>query len=114
MKKLFSLLTIATILTSCSSDSTEDVTTPVPTSVTYTANIKAIIDQSCATTGCHNSTTSAFGLTLENYTQVKNAFQNKNALGRMESTTNPMPPNGNLPSTSIDAIKKWKAQGYIE
>jgi hypothetical protein len=114
MKNLFSLLLFTFLFVSCSSDSTEDLTTPTPTSVTYTASVKAIVDQSCATTGCHNSTANSGGLTLENYTQVKNAFQNRNALGRMESTSNPMPASGNLPSTSIEIIKKWRDQGYVD
>jgi hypothetical protein len=114
MKNILFLLLITFISMSCSSDSTEDLTEPTPTSVTYSANVKAIIDQSCATTGCHNSATSQSGLTLENYAQVKSAFQSRNALGRMESTSNPMPASGNLPNTSINIIKKWRDQGYLE
>lgn len=102
------------IFINCTSVSSDDLTVPTPDNITYTKNVKSIIDQSCATSGCHNATSNAANLILENYTQVRDAFVNRNALGRMESTTNPMPPSGNLPSNSIQIIKDWKAQGYIE
>jgi len=114
MKKLFSLFFLAFIFFNCTSVSTDDLTIPTPTIINYTANVKTIIDQSCATSGCHNSAANSGNLVLENFTQVKNAFLNRNALGRMESSTNPMPPSGNLPNTSIQVIKDWRDQGYIE
>lgn len=114
MKKALILLLFTLIFSNCTSVSTDDLTIPAPVSITYTANVKSIIDQSCATSGCHNATSNTQNLTLETYTQVKNAFQNRNALGRMESTTNPMPPTGNLPNTSIQMIKNWRDQGYLE
>lgn len=114
MRKLFSLLIITLFFFNCTSDSTDDLTTPTPTVATYNDNVKSIIDQSCATSGCHNATSNTAGLTLETFTQVKNAFINRNALGRIESTSSPMPPNGNLPNTSIQIIKDWKNQGYLK
>ena len=114
MKKIIILLLFTIIFSNCTSVSTDDLTLITPISVAYRANVKSIIDQSCATSGCHNAATNTSGLTLETYAQVKNAFQNKNALGRMESTTNSMPPTGNLPNTSIEMIKKWRDQGYLE
>lgn len=114
MKKIFSLFIIAILLANCTSDSTDDLTIPIPTVVTYTQNVKAIMDTSCATSGCHNAATNTAGLTLETYAQVKAAFLNKSALGRMESTTSSMPPSGNLPTTSIQVLKNWGAQGYLE
>jgi hypothetical protein len=114
MKQLLTLLFLALFFSNCTSVSTDDLTIPPPTSINYTANVKTIIDQSCATSGCHNATSNTAGLTLETYAQVKNAFINRNALGRMESTNNPMPPNGNLPNTSIQIIKDWRDQGYLE
>lgn len=114
MKKIFSLLLIALFFSNCTSDSTDDLTTPTPILITYTANVKSIIDQSCATSGCHNAAGNSSNLTLETFTQVKNAFLNRNALVRMESTNNPMPASGNLPNTSIQIIKDWRDQGYLE
>ncbi len=99
--------------TSCSSDSTDDLTDPIPTAITYSANVKSIIDQSCAVSGCHNAATNTAELTLETYAQVKDAVMNRGVVGRMESSSAPMPPTGNLPTTTISIIKKWKEQGYI-
>jgi hypothetical protein len=114
MKKSFSLLLTSLLFFNCTSDSTDDLTTSTPTTITYTANVRSIINQSCATSGCHNAAGNSGNLILENFTQVKNAFLNRNALGRMESATNPMPASGNLPNTSIEIMKKWKDQGYLE
>lgn len=114
MKKtiLFGLVTL--FLFSCSNDSTDDLTLPPAANITYQKDVRAIMNQSCATSGCHNASSNSAGLVLETYAQVRNAFENRGALGRMESTTNPMPPTGNLPSTSIDLIKTWISNGYIE
>ena len=99
----------------CSSDSTDDLTTEPPTLVTYKKNVKSIIDKSCATSGCHNANSNAGGLTLEKYKQVKHAVVDKDAIGRMESTENPMPPvGGNLPANTILTIKNWRDQGYVD
>lgn len=114
MKKncFFALLIL--FFTSCSSDSTDDLTDPIPATITYKVNVKNIIDQSCAVSGCHNAATNTAGLTLETYEQVKDAMINRNAIGRMESSSTPMPPTGNLPTTTISIIKKWREQGYID
>ncbi len=114
MKKLFTLFIFALLCSNCTSDSTDDLTIPIPTVITYTQNVKMILDTSCATSGCHNAASNTAGLTLETYAQARNAFENRNALGRMESTTASMPPSGNLPSTSIQIIKNWRDQGYLE
>ncbi len=114
MKKFFPLFSLALFFSNCTSVSTEDLTIPAPSIITYTANVKSIIDQSCATSGCHNAAGNSGNLILEDFAQVRNAFLNRNALGRMESTSNPMPPTGNLPTTSIQVIKDWMEQGYIE
>ena len=114
MKKIFTLCFFTILFSNCATDSTDDLTTPIPTAITYTQNVKAIIDTSCSTSGCHNAAGNSAGLTLETYLQVKDAFINRNALGRMESTTASMPPSGNLPSTSIQIIKNWRDQGYLE
>lgn len=98
----------------CANDSTDDLTIPPPQIVTYNVNVKPIIDQSCATAGCHNAAANTAGLTLETYAQVRNAFETRGALGRMQSSSNPMPPQGNLPGPTIALITEWINQGYLE
>jgi hypothetical protein len=100
---------------SCTSESTKDlIAVEIPTFISYTNNVKSIIDQSCATSGCHNATSNSANLILESYTQVQNAFVNRDALGRMRSINNPMPASGNLPPTSIEIIETWIDEGYLE
>ncbi len=114
MKKLALLFVLAIIVMSCESDSTDDLTIPAPDIITYTANVKSIIDQSCATSGCHDAATNTAGLTLETYVQVRNGFETRGALARMRSTSAPMPPTRNLPGTTIAIIAEWINQGYLE
>ena len=114
MKNFISFCLLILLFSNCTSDSTDDLTTPAPAAITYDSNIKSIINTSCATSGCHNSASNSAGLTLENYSQVRNAFMNRNALGRMENVNAPMPPPGNLPNTTIQIIKNWRDQGYLE
>ena len=114
MKKLFLLFIFGVFLSNCTSDSTDDLTLPIPAAVTYTQNVKPILDTSCATSGCHNATSSAAGLVLETYVQAKDAFENRFALGRMQSQGASMPPSGNLPDTTIEIMKDWRDQGYLE
>ncbi|OSY89059.1 hypothetical protein WH52_03360 [Tenacibaculum holothuriorum] len=81
---------------------------------TYVANVKTIIDNSCATASCHDATNPTAGLPLTNYTQVKNAAQNGNLIARMNSTANPMPQSGLLPTATRAIIDKWKTDGFLE
>ena len=114
MKKLAFLLLASTFIIGCSNDSTDDLTVPPPVVITYQKDVRTIMSQSCATSGCHNATTNTVGLTLETYAQVRNAFENRGALNRMESTTNSMPPQGNLPEPTLNIIRTWITNGYIE
>ncbi|WP_435261544.1 hypothetical protein [Tenacibaculum sp. nBUS_03] len=106
---LLSLLTV--VLNSCSS-SEVPIPPPVTENITYSKNVKVIIDNSCATSGCHSASNPAAGLSLTNYTQVKNAAQNGSLHFRIDNNT--MPPSGPLASDKKNIIDKWKSDGYIE
>ena len=114
MKKISLLIPFAIFAVSCESNSPDDLTIPTPDRITYNQNVKPIIDQSCATAGCHNAASNSAGLTLETYAQVRNGFETRGALNRMRSTSAPMPPQGNLPGTTIILIESWINQGYLE
>lgn len=114
MKKILPILILLVISASCANDSTDDLTIPPPEVISYVVNVKPIIDQSCATAGCHNAASSSAGLVLETYAQVRNAFETRGALGRMQSSSNLMPPTGNLPGTTIAIITAWINHGYLE
>jgi hypothetical protein len=80
---------------------------------TYNTNIKPIMTQSCATAGCHNSTSKSSGIDLSTFALVKAGFQSKGCLAEIESGR--MPKNGSkLSQTTIDLIKKWISDGYLE
>ena len=102
---------ISSIFLSCST--TEIPIVPeVTEKITYDKNVKSIVDNSCATSGCHSAVNPAAGLMLTNYTQVKNSAQNGNFHGRINNGT--MPPGNPLPSATIAIINKWQTDGYLE
>ncbi len=127
MKKSLKFLAFATVLflSSCSSsevpaaddenpdDGTGGTTDPIA-KVTYEKDVKGIINSSCATTSCHDSTSPAANLNLTTYTLVRNAAENGNLLGRVNSTSNFMPPSGPLPSSTRAILDKWKDDGFLE
>lgn len=119
-KKLVLTGILLAFIASCSSDSEADVTEPLPidnnepaTAVTYTNTIEKMITEGCSNTNCHGGGKSPL---LTNYEQIKTAFEATgtwSALGRIESGN--MPKNGSqFSQTSIDKIKEWIANGYLE
>lgn len=110
-------LSFSVFLTSCSSD---DDSSPAPNpdpnptaKVTYNGNIKTLVDNSCATSACHDAVNPTGGLPLTNYTQVKGAAETGNLFLRVNN--NSMPPNsGGLSSTNKQLLEKWKNDGYLE
>ena len=104
------------LMASCSSSEIKepDTVTPVtPTKTTYEKDIKTLINNSCATSACHDAVSPQAGLPLTNFTQVKNAAQNGNLITRINSNSNPMPPSGKN-QTIISMIDKWKNDVYLE
>ena len=100
------ILLSTVFLYSCSSDSDDD---PNMNSVTYSTNVKAIIDGNCL--GCHgNPTANGAPMSLITYTQVKEAVENRNLIGRIENGS--MPPAGALTSAQIQLIKNWQSGGF--
>lgn len=45
---------------------------------TYTSDVSSIISASCATQGCHNSSSKAEGIDLSSYSAAKNVFTRSN------------------------------------
>ncbi|SED20049.1 hypothetical protein SAMN04489761_4598 [Tenacibaculum sp. MAR_2009_124] len=120
MKKstqLILTLTLSLFIFSCSSSEIEDPdVTPVDPpaeKTTYDKDVKTLINNSCATSACHDANAPQAGLPLTNYTQVKNAAENGNLITRINSSSNPMPPTGQN-NTVISIIDQWKNDGYLE
>ncbi|WP_281233863.1 cytochrome c [Flavobacterium gelatinilyticum] len=129
MKKVLALTILMAIFTSCSdSDTYQEIETPPTTgtpdpdpnpepatAVTYTKNVKSIIDANCI--GCHQSGRSAGFRPLTTYAEVKAAVENANLLGRIQLQTGQqgiMPQGGRMSQTNIDLIVKWNTDGLKE
>ena len=105
---------MATIFYACSSDESDDPILnnpdpePVSTQVTY-ATVAVIMSGNC--NSCHGATPSSGApMSLTSLTEVKEAIESRNLIGRIENGS--MPPNGSLSSTQINNIKAWQAQGF--
>lgn len=84
-----------------------------PDPVSFAADIEPILQASCVS--CHDDPPSQNApmplLTLE---QVTDAVNNRNLLGRVNSTTRPMPPGGRLPLATRQLIEDWIDLGLPE
>ncbi len=119
-KKIFIvILAFASIsIASCSNDSEDDLI-EVPQedtagTITYTANVRPIINGSCS--GCHSDPpTNGAPFALTNFTQVSaRANSIFNAMSRSNGASGAMPPSGRLPQSTIDIIDQWIEQGKLE
>ena len=86
---------------------------PDPDPVSFAADIEPILQANCIS--CHDDPPTQNApmplLTLE---QVADAVNNRNLLGRMNSTTRPMPPSGRLPLATRQLIEDWIDLGLPE
>jgi hypothetical protein len=112
MKKIncLVLLVTAVFLGSCDSV-TYDQISEVNTNPTYSVNVGPIFHSNCS--GCHNSTGQY--PSLESYVEVKDAIQNGNVICRIDTQScgSVMPTSGRMNQGTIDMIKLWAANGFI-
>lgn len=111
------LLILSITILSCSSSevANEDPVVIDPTQkVTYEKDVKNIVNNSCAVSGCHTGSSPAAGISLNTYNQVRSQAENGNLIGRINSSSNPMPPSGQLPSATRSIIDQWKDDGFLE
>ena len=107
---LFSILIL--VIFSCSkTDSTDYAGNAVCTSVpTYTSNVAAILNSSCAISGCHNSSAQA-GINLSTYALASSQFKSnsKNLISiHHGSGVEAMPRNANkLSDATINTLDCW-------
>ncbi|MFH4967370.1 hypothetical protein V8G61_04110 [Gaetbulibacter sp. M240] len=113
------MITMAVILFSCSGDSApSDNSNPDPTpdpdptvKVTYNDDIQSVVSANC--TSCHgNPTTNSAPMSLVTYDQVKNNIDI--IISRVNSSANPMPPTGQLPTATRSLFQQWKDGGLLE
>lgn len=118
MKKILFILTpCLALLLSCSNESTDDLVNPVPEKVSYSRDVKPITDANCIP--CHkNPPVNGAPMSLLTKLQVQDAIVNRGLLDRISRPQGSpgMMPNGGtrLPQNSIDIIKKWQTDGFLE
>lgn len=104
------------LIYACSSDAvnTDEECTE---QITYTSNVKAVMDASCATSGCHNAQTKADGIDLSTYSEVRDESSNNRFMGSMrhESGFDRMPEGAQkLSDDVLDMIACWISNGTPE
>lgn len=124
MKKTIAFTILLAALASCSdSDTYQDISTPPTTpgtgtpttTISYTKNVKSIIDGNCVS--CHSSGRSASFRPLTTYAEVKTAVESAGLLSRIQLQSGQqglMPQGGRMSQTNIDLIVKWNTDGLKE
>ena len=128
MKNLFPIICICFSILLCinckGTDDIQDTTDPetevdvdpIPNKTsTYITDAKSIIDSNCVE--CHsNPPTQSAPMSLETYTEVVNAVNDRNLFGRIATTNqfNVMPESGRLPDATILSIEDWIADGLVQ
>lgn len=93
-----------------------DCTAIVTPDNTYTNGIKAILDTSCASAGCHDAISASEAIDLSNYTNSKHAFEKKDALCTIHHGKGCKPMPDGSPKLSDSVINKldcWAKNGYL-
>lgn len=112
-----SIIAIATI-TSCKKEDTTPVSPTTfdctSTTPTYTIDVKPIMDNNCATSGCHSSSSRADGKDYSSYTAVKNGSSSNSFMGSIQhlSGYKAMPQGkSKLSDAQIKTISCWIENG---
>lgn len=83
-------------------------------SVTFSATIQPIMNQSCAVAGCHDAGTAMAGVNLSNYAGVQASANSGRLIGTINHSSgfSPMPKNGDkLDDCKLSQIQKWVSDG---
>ncbi|SIQ73740.1 c-type cytochrome [Maribacter ulvicola] len=110
-KHIFKIVLLALVLAviSCTKaiidEGDKSTLPPITKTVTYEADIKLIMTNNCIT--CHAGPAPNAGLDLSNYQNTKYSAEQGSLVARMNSATNPMPPNGTLSPQTLQIIDKW-------
>jgi len=116
MKKviILAIITIGMFFGSCESKTYDEISKV--TNPTYAKNIGPTINAKC--TGCHSGGSQYPDLT--SYDEVKTAMETTDMPCLIDDPTacfyganKIMPPTGRMQQSTIDMIKLWKQQGYI-
>lgn len=112
--KILTILTLSLIFVSCSSDSEDDsnMNPPDNNDITYSDNIKLIIDGKCLS--CHtNPPINNAPMPLTTYQNVRDAVTTRGLIGRVDDGS--MPPVGSdLTDSQVQEIRDWQSGGFKE
>jgi hypothetical protein len=116
-KLVLALAAFALITVSCTKDKALEpmpFDPDCPTEISYAAEVKPVIDMSCATSGCHDAS-GAGGYTFTSHAEVAaNADVILNVINH-DSGFAPMPQGADkLPDSTILKIKCWVQQGKLD
>lgn len=113
MKNYALILISILFLSSCYNDSEEDLygLACETENMTYAENIEKIINNSCATSGCHVSGTGRH--IYDSYSNLKLDIDNGTILDKV-ITNKTMPPGGTLSDCDYKMIDEWLKQGAKE
>ena len=111
--------TFAFLILSCTNTSENDLIEQLDPAVviTYTEHIKPIYDTNCL--NCHsNPPINGAGMPLSTLSELQNSIENTDHIDRISRQSGEsgfMPLGGaRLPQTSIDLIKQWQSEGFVE
>ena len=85
---------------------------PIQEVVKYNPDIQNVMFNSCTT--CHGGPSPSAGLDLTTYQNVRFSAEQGNLVSRVNSVTNPMPPNGLISADARQKIDKWVQDGFPE
>ena len=116
-KFFFSLIIVAAVIASCSSDSEDPMATCEPDNLTYTNDIAAIINTNCATTDvCHTATSTRI-FSLADFNAVNLQIPENRISGAINQLSGfaAMPRNAErLDDCTIAMIDQWLDDGAPE
>ena len=112
LKALFVSAGALIVLSGCSKGNLTTPSCNVPNAgaLTYTVNVKPIIDKNCIS--CHGPNRNAPG-DFRTYEGVKPYLAN-GAFNDLVVVRQSMPPAGSLPQTQIDSINCWIQAGFVK
>jgi cytochrome c5 len=116
MKKLISMSVMsAIVIAACTKDNYEKdhpkvviKTAAIDTctdSIKYSVQIKRIMKNNCATSGCHD------GVSQSNFNDYSTVASDTSIVSRMNDASNPMPQSGLLDECTRNQVKAWVKAG---
>lgn len=115
MKILLSLVVVLLLVGSaCKKDKvkTTEITADCEEEISFSSDIQSIINNSCATSGCHNAAAATSGYVFENHQQISTNAEIMLSVIRHEEGVVAMPVGGaKLSDEFAESFFCWKEQG---